>query len=231
MNEKKPQRVAPGLAVWVVLAGLLGTTVAQAQSAGSIIVRAGATHVAPDAESGDLSAPSFAGTKADFKADTQVSGGITYMLTDHLSLDLPLAAPFKSDIVGAGAIANVGKIGEVRSAPATLLLQYRFFPAAAPLRPYLGAGPTYAYFYKARSTAALTALTGGTPANPTTIDVKSKFGFTAQLGLTAAVAPGWSIDATVLKTALKTTATLSTGQTISAKLDPWSYSVGLAYKF
>jgi outer membrane protein len=216
-------------AVWA--AGLALAGAAQAQSAGSIIVRAGATQIKPDVTSGDLSAPSFAGTKADIKADTQPTAGITYMLTDAISLDLPLAAGFKHEIVGDGAIAGVGKIGEVKALPITLLGQYRFFGAKTAFRPYLGAGLTYAKFYKARSTAALTALTGGTPSNPTTISVQSKWAATVQLGGTYAVAPGWSLDASVLKTFLKTRTTLSTGQTLDAKLDPLSISVGLGYKF
>lgn len=204
---------------------------AQAQSKGSVLVRLGATQITPDVKSGDLSPPAFPGTKADIESDTQPTAGITYMLSDNLALDLPLAAGFKHDIVGDGAISGVGKIGEVRALPVTLLLQYRLLPAAAPIRPYIGLGPTYAKFYKARSTAALTALTGGTPANPTTISVESKWAFTGQIGLTAALAPRWSLDASVLKTALKTRTTLSTGQTLDATLDPWSFCVGVGYRF
>ncbi len=210
---------------------LLLATTAQAQSKGSVMLRLGATQITPDVKSGDLTAPSFPGTKADIESDTQPTAGLTVMLSDHLALDLPLAAGFKHDIVGDGAIAGVGKIGEVKALPITLLLQYRLFPAAAPLRPYVGIGPTYAKFYKARSTAALSALTGGTPANPTTIEVESKWAITGQIGLTAALAPRWSLDASVLKTALKTRTTLSTGQTLDAKIDPWSFCVGVGYRF
>jgi outer membrane protein len=216
-------------AVWV--AGLALAGAAQAQSAGSIIVRAGATQIKPDVTSGDLTAPSFAGTKADIKADTQPTAGITYMLTDAIALDLPLAAGFKHEIVGAGAIEGVGKIGEVRALPITLLGQYRFLGAKDAFRPFVGFGPTYAKFYKARSTAALTALTGGTPSNPTTINVQSKWAATVQLGATYTVAPGWSVEGTVLKTFLKTRTTLSTGQTLDAKLDPLSLCIGIGYKF
>ena len=215
----------------VCLAGLALAGAAQAQSAGSIIVRAGATQIKPDVTSGDLTAPSFAGTQADIKANTQPTAGITYMLTDAISLDLPLAAGFKHEIVGAGAIDGVGKIGEVKALPVTLLGQYRFLGAKSAFRPYVGFGPTYAKFYKARSTAALTALTGGTPSNPTTINVQSKWAATVQLGASYAVAPGWSVDASVLKTFLKTRTTLSTGQTLDATLDPLSISFGIGYKF
>lgn len=214
------------------IAGLLAAAgAAHAQSAGSIILRLGATQIAPDVKSGDLTPPSFIGTKADIKEDTQPTAGVTWMWTDNISFDLPLAAGFKHEIFGAGAIAGVGKIGEVRALPITLLAQYRFLAPDAPVRPYVGIGPTYAKFYKARSTAALTALTGGTPGNPTTLSMESKWALTAQLGVSVAIAPRWSLDAAVLKTALKTRATLSTGQTLDATVDPWSYTIGIGYRF
>ena len=153
------------------------------------------------------------------------------MLTDQIAIDLPLAAGFKHDIVGAGAIEGVGKIGEVRALPITLLLQYRFFEANASLRPYIGAGPTYAKFYKARSTAALSGLTGGTQANPTTLSVESKWAPTVQAGATYMINSKWFVDGAVLKTLLKTRTTLSTGQTLDTKLDPWSFTLGIGYKF
>ena len=212
-------------------AGLLATTGASAQSAGSLMLRLGATQIKPNVSSGDLTAPSFAGTKVDIRSNTQLGGGLTYMLTDNFAIDVPLALPFKHDIVGAGAIAGVGKIGEVRALPITVLGQYRFFSATSPFRPYLGAGLTYARFYKARSTAALSALTGGTPANPTTLSVKSKLAATVQLGASFAFSERWFVDANVTRTFLKTRTTLSTGQTLDAKLNPDSIGIAVGYLF
>ena len=219
------------VAMAVLVAGVSAAGSVSAQSAGSWLVRAGATKITPKVTSGDLTAPSPAGTKADIESATAVSGGITYMVSDQFSLDLPLAAGFTHDIVGAGAIAGVGKIGEVTALPITLLAQYHFLGAKDAFRPYLGAGPSYAMFYDARSTAALTALTGGTPAKVTTLEVQSKWAATIQAGASFAFSPVWSIDASVLKTFLKTRTTLSTGQTLDATLDPLSVSVGVAYKF
>lgn len=223
--------VIPRVSALVGLAACLALGGAQAQTAGTKIVRIGATQIDPQVTSGDLSTPSFAGTKVDIGSNAQPTAGLTYMLTDHVALDLPLSVGFKHDIVGAGAIAGVGKIGEVKALPATLMLQYRFLGATDKFRPYLGFGLTYARFYKARSTATLTGLTGGSPANPTTLSVQSHWGTTVQLGASLALAPKWSIDATVLKTVLSTRATLSTGQSLNAKLDPISTSVGIAYAF
>ncbi len=214
------------LAVLALAAGA-----AHAQPAGSWLVRGGATQISPDVTSGNLTAPSLPGTQADIKSNTQLSGGVTYMLRDNWSIDVPVALPFKHDIVGMGAIAGVGKIGEVKALPVTVFAQYRFGAPTATFRPYLGAGPTYAKFFKEKSTATLSALTGGTPANPTTLSVESKLALSVQLGATFAINDRWFVDGSVVKTFLKTRTTLSTGQTLDAKLDPVSLSLGVGYRF
>jgi len=213
------------------LGALLSAGGAHAQAAGSVLVRLGATQIKPNVDSGDLSQPSLAGSKVSIKSDTQLSGGITYLITDHWALDIPLALPYKHELEGDGSINGVGKIGEVKALPITLLGQYRFMESDSMWRPYVGAGLTYAKFYKARSTAALSALTGGTPSNPTTFSIKSKFAPTLQLGMTFAINQRWGIDASVTHTFLKTTTTLSTGQTIDTKLDPDSFGLSVVYAF
>lgn len=212
-------------------ATLFAAGTAQAQGAGSLIVRVGATEITPDTKSGNLTSPSFSGTKASVGSNLQPTGGLTWMWTNNISFDLPVAAGFKHDISGDGAIAGVGKIGEVKALPATLLVQYRFGAPDAAVRPYIGAGPTYAKFYDGRSTLALTALTGGTPASPTTLSVQSKWAATGQVGLAWRLSTQWSIDTAITYTPLKSRTTLSTGQTLDAAFDPTSVSVGVGYRF
>ena len=216
------------LAVAAMMAVSFG---AQAQSAGTLMLRGGVTQISPNVNSGDLTAPSFVGTKADIKSNTQLGGGISYMLTDNVAIDIPLALPFKHEIDGAGAIAGTGKIGEVRSLPITLFGQYRFLDAKSPFRPYLGAGLTYAKFYKAKSTAVFSALTGGTPANPTTLSVKSKFAATVEVGGIYSFTQNWFLEGFVARTFLKTRTSLSTGQTLDTTLNPNTYSLAVGYAF
>lgn len=219
------------VAIGALAGGLLAAAGAQAQTAGSLLVRVGATRITPDVDSGNLTPPAFVGTTADVSADTELSGGLAYMLTDNISIDLPIARRYKHDILGDGAINGVGKIGDVRVLPITLLAQYRFFEADAPLRPYLGAGVTYARFYKARSTATLSGLTGGSPANPTTLKVDSRWGTTLQAGVSYTFSPRWFADLSVTHTFLKTRNTLSTGQTLDITLNPNSVGVAVGYMF
>lgn len=225
MKSKFLLGVASGLAV------LLASGSAFAQSAGSIVVYGGAAQITPQVDSGDLTAPSLAGTKVDVKKATSFVGGITYYWSDNISIDLPIAAPFKHDIVGAGAIDGVGKLGTVKSLPMTLLAQYRFGEANSVLRPFIGVGPTYGYFYKPRATAVLSGITGGTVNNPTTLKMKSRLGATVELGAAYNITHDWSASLSVTKTFIKTTGTLSTGQTIETTLDPVSIKFGIGYRF
>ncbi|KQW00620.1 OmpW family protein [Rhizobacter sp. Root1221] len=219
------------LAAAACVAGLLASGAASAQSAGSLLVRGGVARITPQVKSGALSAPSFPNTKSDVEADTQVGGGITYMYSDNISIDVPLALPFKHDIVGDGAIAGVGKIAETKVLPMTLLAQYRFLEAQSLFRPYVGAGLTYAKFFKEKGTASLTALSGGSPSNPTTLKIDSKLAATIQVGASYTFSERWFVDATVLKTFLKTRATLSTGQSKDLTLDPLTTALFVGYRF
>ena len=204
---------------------------ARAQSAGSVAVRAGATTIMPQVESGNLTAASFAGTQIDVKNASQVTGGVTYFFTDNLALDVPQGLPFKHDVVGAGAIAGVGKLGTVKALPVTVLGQYYLGSATSTFRPYVGAGITYARFMKPKATAAWSGLTGGTPANPTLLTMKSVVGPTVALGMSVKLGGRWTADGVVSKTLLKTTGTLSTGQTIETTLDPLSVTLSIGYMF
>ena len=212
-----------------------------AQSAGSWMVRAGATTVAPSNPSGDLSAPSFVtldpvtgargvGSKTTTASATQLGGGITYMYTDNISVDVPLALPFHHKLYGAGSIDGVGQIGEVQALPMTVFLQYRFMQADARFRPYVGLGATYAYFFNEQGSGTLTAMTNpGGP--PTKVSVASKFILTPQIGATFAIDAKWFVDVFYSKSRLSTTTTLSTGQTVDAALDPASYGIAIGFKF
>lgn len=223
---------------WVFATTLMGLAgLASAQSAGTWMVRAGATNITPDNPSGNLSAPAFfvlprtgAGSQTTTGSDTQLGGGISYMVTDNIAVDLPLALPFKHKLYGAGAIEGVGQIGEVQALPMTVFLQYRFMDASAKFRPYVGLGATYAYFFNEQGSGTLTALTapGGTP---TKLSVQSKFILTPQIGITLALGDKLFLDVFYSKSNLTTKTTLSTGQTVDAALDPASYGIAVGYKF
>ena len=193
----------------LVALALVAGSAAQAQSAGTWMARVGATGIYPQVSSGDLSPPAWPNTQTDVSSDWSLGGGITYMITDNWSVDLPLALPFTHTLTGAGAIAGVGTIGTTKALPATLFAQYRFGDAKAAFRPYLGAGLTYAYFYDENATNTLNALSGGTPSNPTTFSIQSKWAVGVQAGATYAFNERWFLDGVVGYTWLKNITTLS----------------------
>ncbi len=208
----------------------LSATTAFAQKAGSWSASVGVTQISPDVDSGNLSAPSLPGTKVDVQSNTQLTGAVNYAFSDNIVIHVPLGLGFKHKVVGAGAIAGVGAIGTTKALPVTLIGQYRFMEANAVLRPYVGAGLSYVRFYDTTGTAVLTAITNpGGPA--TTLSFKSKLAPTIQLGATYNINEKWYLDGSYTKTFLKTRGTLSTGQTLDAKLDPSGYTFQVGYKF
>lgn len=211
-------------------AAMTAASAASAQSAGSWIGTLGINKITPKVDSGDISAPALPGTKADVNSDTKPRFTIGYMYTDNISAELDLGLPYKHDLVGDGAIAGTGKLGSAEVLPPTAFVQYRFLPANSMFRPYVGLGITYAYYQKERGSGQLTALlnTGGPGA---TFKVDNKWAASYQIGGTVKINEKWFVDATVIKTMLKTDVHFSTGQNQSVKLDPLAVSVSIGYKF
>jgi len=207
-----------------------GSATAMAQSAGTWMIKGGVNHVAPDVSSSDLSPPSLPGTKIDVKSATSAIFSATFMVTDAMSVEFYAPAPSEHDVVAAGAIAGAGKIGTVKQVLPTLFAQYRFMPASAAFRPYVGLGLTYAYFFGEEGSGVLTALTnpGG---QPTRLSASSAFGLSPQVGFSVKLNERWYLDGSVIKTFVKNNFTLSTGQKIDTELDPVSANLSVGYRF
>jgi outer membrane protein len=193
--------------------------------------RIGATQITPHVVSGDLTTPSFTGTKADIGSNTQLSGGISYKLDDRWTVDVPLALPFEHTLYGDGAIRGVGKLGTVKAMPFTVLMQYQLSPENVGIKPYVGAGVTYAKFYGETGTAVLTGITGGTPANPTTPRIESRWAPSIQIGAKFTLTDIWHLDVSYVKTYFDTQNKLSTGQTLDATINPSAVYIALGRSF
>ena len=217
-------------------AALLGTALAfaagsgTAQSAGHWMLKGGFNGIAPQGKSDDLSAPSLPGSKVEVKSANSLIATATYMFTDHLSVEIYAGLPYQHDIVGAGVLDGLGKIGSVKQVSPTAFAQYRFRAPDAVVRPYLGLGLTYAYFYGEEGSGALTALTNPGRA-PTRLSAESAFGVSPQVGVTILLQGPWYLDASIIKSYLKNKTRLSTGQTVSTKLDPVSSNLAIGYQF
>lgn len=209
---------------------LLAAGTAQAQVAGQLMVKVGGNKIMPKVQSGDLSAPAPPGTQVNIMSASGVLLSVTYMYTDHFSAEILGGSPYKHDVVGAGTIERVGKLGTIHQISPTVLFQYRLMESADKFRPYVGAGPTFAKFYDSRGSAALTALTnaGG---SPTTVGSSTSWGSTIEAGLNYKIDQHWFVDAAVLKTFISTKVKLSTGQEVSAKLNPVAINASIGYAF
>lgn len=219
------------LKLLVLAAAMSVATAASAQqTAGTWLGTLGMNKITPKVDSGDVSAPALPGTKADVEPDTKPRFAIAYMLTDNWSAELDLGVPYKHDLIGAGSIEGTGKLGDSMVLPPTAFIQYRFMPANATFRPYVGLGLTYAMFIKERGSGQLTSIlnTGGPGA---TYKLDDKAGVSAQIGATWRIDDNWFLDATVIKTKLKTKVHFSTGQTQNVRLDPVAASISIGYNF
>lgn len=195
-------------------------------------VGVGGTQVSPNTASGNLSAPSAPGTKVEVGSNVQPTLWLRGMYGNNFAIELPIGFGFKHNIDGAGAISGVGRIGSVKALPVTVLAEYHFMEPNSRFRPYVAGGVIYAKMYEARGSATLSALN---PANPvggsTGLSVDSKFGAAVGVGATFGVTDRIYADVSYLRGFLKTTAHLSTGQTIAIKLDPDVVRIGVGYRF
>jgi outer membrane protein len=217
-----------------LLALVAAMTVASAASAqqekGTWLGTLGVNKITPKVDSGDVSAPALPHTKTDVGADTQPRFAIGYMLTDNISAELDLGLPYKHSLYGAGAINGTGKLATAEVLPPTAFIQYRFLNANSMVRPYVGLGITYAMFQKERGSGQLTAVlnTGGPAA---TFKLDDKVAASFQIGGTVKINDKWFLDASVIKTKLKTKAHYSTGQVQDVRLDPLAVNVSVGYAF
>jgi outer membrane protein len=227
----KKQFTASTLASTLVAAVCVaGAGAAHAQAAGQITVNLGWNKIMPKVESSDLTPPALPGSKIDIHSASALYVTLNYMITDAFSVEALGGLPYKHNIVGAGAVSGVGKIGTIHQISPTLLLEYHLMNATDAFRPYLGIGPTFAKFYKTDSSGRLTAVTNpGGP--PTTIGGDTEWGGTLAAGANYKIDPHWSVNAAIFKTMIKTKAELSTGQMTRANLNPVSINATIGYTF
>jgi outer membrane protein len=216
----------------LVLAGAFGVaSAASAQSAGQWTAAFGINQIKPHVESGYISAPALPQSQGDISSDQQPVLVIGYGLTDNISLEGALGTPYKHNIYGAGAIAGTGKLGTVEALPPTLFVQYRFFKPTSVLRPFVGVGPTYAYFQKATGSGQMTALTNPGAGVATTFKIDNKLTYSGQIGLQANLDERWFASISYIKTKLSTDVHFSSGQEQHMKLDPSALMVVAGFKF
>lgn len=138
----------------------------------------------------------------------------TYMIRDSIGVELILATSRHQ------LTSNLGDLGGVNVLPPTLLLQYHFNNAGK-IRPYVGVGLNYTYFYN----DGLHVGGQGIQVN------RSSFGPALQVGVDYQVTKKFFVNADLKKIWMRTNATLGDTNLGSLKIDPLVIGVGVGIKF
>lgn len=218
-----------------LLATALAAPLAQAYQAGDIILRAGAATVDAREDSGDIHHAVLGqvpDTGATLDSDTQLGLTGTYMLSNHVGIELLAATPFSHN-VGVkgmpGALAGLnGNLGSLKHLPPTLSLVYYPMDSASAFQPYVGAGINYTWFFDTElsSEAEAKEFQG--------FDLEDSWGLAAQLGMDYMLGDNLLLNAHVRYIDIDTTGTTRlAGNKVKVDLDvdPFVYMVGLGYKF
>ncbi|MCE7997039.1 MAG: OmpW family protein [Roseivirga sp.] len=147
----------------------------------------------------------------------------TYFFNENWSAELILATT-NHDVKAINTSAGEINLGDVWLLPPTLNIQYHF--TGSKLRPYLGAGINYTFFYN---------VDNGPTAN--SVDYENSFGFDFQGGLDYDLNDKWFLNVDVKKLFLQTDATIDAttalGATVGADVDinPLILGFGFGMRF
>ena len=212
-------------AALTALALVGGQATAQTESVWS--VKAGYNHLFPQVKSGDITG--VPGGKVDVGDGGGPFVSAAYMFSDNVSAELGFGVPPKLDIKGRGTIEQAGKIADAKVLSPILMFQYRFGRPDAVFRPYVGLGSTYTMYNSVTTTPILSILTN--PSGVTTASIDNAWGAVAQIGATYKLNRHWFVDGSIVPSRVKTTAHLSTGQSVELKVDPLLVNLGVGYRF
>ncbi|BDY06176.1 outer membrane protein OmpW [Ferrimonas sp. YFM] len=200
----------------LVLASLSAPAFA-AREAGDFIVRAGWAQVNPD----ESSEPVATFGEFNVDEDNQLGLNFTYMLTDAWAVEVLAATPFKHNV----GLGPVGTIAEVTHLPPTVMAQYYF--GSDKIRPYIGAGINYTYFWDEEFTNDLDGAL-------TDLELSDSWGLAAQVGIDYELNNNWLINASIWYIDIQTDVDFKLGGdsvSIETDIDPWVYMVSVGYKF
>ena len=208
------------LTAHVLAAATLAPAVSFAHEAGDFLFRAGTATVRPNAGSENvLGLGSF-----DVNNNTQLGLTFGYMITDNIGVELLAATPFEHK-VGTGP---TGTIATVKHLPPTLMAQYYFGSKEDKLRPYLGAGLNYTFFFDEKFNST------GKDAKLSDLDLSSSWGFAAQAGMDYNLTDNWMLNASVWWMNIETDVKFKADgqqQKIDTRLDPFVFMFGVGYRF
>lgn len=215
----------------LLASGLLGpvTTVA-AYEAGDWLVRGRIININPNDSSGSLF---INGTDTGSKgvtvdSDTVPELDITYMITRNWGLELILGYS-EHTAKGEKSWTGLGDVADTKVLPPTLTLQYHFLPDAN-IRPYIGAGVNYTYFFDEKVPSSSLLNQPGD-----SVKLESSWGWAVQAGVDIAINQDWFVNMDVKYLDIDTTArfkrTTVGNAKINVDIDPVVWGVGIGRRF
>ncbi|SIO05317.1 OmpW/AlkL family protein [Paraburkholderia phenazinium] len=139
---------------------------------------------------------------------------LTYMIRDYLGVELILGTSRHQ------LTSSLGNLGGVNVLPPTLLLQYHFNHQGR-IRPYLGAGVNYTYFYN-----------NGLNVNGQPISITNhSFGPAVQAGVDVQITKSLFVNADIKKIWMRTDASLGGASLGRLDIDPVVVGLGVGMRF
>lgn len=170
--------------------------------------RIGVSKIVPTSDSG-----SILPGEVDIDSDTGPTFNLAYFLTPNLAIDVLGGLPFEHDIRLGGS-----KIGSTKQLPPIVSLQYHFAPEAR-LRPFIGIGVNYTYFYDEKLD------------NGADLELSDSWGAAFQVGLDFALDDNWTVGGDVRYAKIDTDVKVGGVKVGSVDVDPTVYSLNLGYRF
>ena len=187
---------------------------AHAVQKGDWLIRGGLGRVSPTGESGTVP---VVGGKVEAGNSTNLAVNFTYMLSDNMGVELLGALPFSHDITHN----SLGKVGETKELPPTLILLYNFAPKSG-VRPYAGIGLNYTTFFSEKTTGALAG---------TSLKLDDSFGLAVEAGVDVDINKDWFFNASLWRMDIDTEANSSLLGKFDVAIDPWALFVGVGKRF
>ena len=195
---------------------LIASTPSYAEA--NMTLRVGATTVAPDVTNSSELQNNLGGAKIDADNNTQLGFSFAYRLSPSLSVELLAATPFNHHM----KLEGVGGIAKTKHLPPTLSLVADLPTGNAPFHAYAGAGINYTTFFDEQ--------TSGLVGNQT-LKLSDSWGAAFLAGVDVLLSSSVGVNASARWIDLNTDVKLGGVNLGEIEIDPWVYTLGLAYQF
>ena len=167
-----------------------------------------------------------AGTQTEANDNYVPTVAIEYFFTDNISVET-ICCVTQHDVDGTTGLPGAELVADAKIIPATFTLKYHL--DAGPVRPYIGAGPTYFIFIDEQPGAAAVGL------GADSFKMNDHLGLALQAGMDIPLGGGMALSLDAKRYFLETSAHwYAAGTEVIAtrhKINPWVLSAGMGFRF